>query len=367
MIKIPDKQKLAELKRQFLERLEIWRLRAATHPKVVVWRLRLFGVHPALGNHFWKFASAIALCLLLLAAMNLFFWRAPRPFPEQALVSVERGAALSQIAESFESQGIIRSNIWLKVFITLWGGQKKVIAGDYYFPEPVSVLKVARMLRHGEFGLINQKVTIPEGLSSFEIAKILKEEIPNFDDQGFVKEVSDNGYEGYLFPDTYFFMPNIKASDVIHMMRENFTRQVKAYEEDIAKLDKPLSDIVIMASIIEDEANSSLESKRIVSGILWKRLGLEMPLQVDAPFQYYNGKNSYTLTKDDLAEEHPYNTYRNKGLTPTAIANPGIDSLRAAIAPTNTEYLYFLSDKKGNMYYAENFEGHKRNRELYLN
>ena len=71
-----------------------------------------------------------------------------------------------------------------------------------------------------------------------------------------------------------------------------------------------------------------------------------MPLQVDAPFQYYNGKNSYTLTKEDLKEDHEYNTYTNKGLPPTAITNPGIDSIRAAITPTKTDYLYFLSDKK---------------------
>ena len=127
-----------------------------------------------------------------------------------------------------------------------------------------------------------------------------------------------------------------------------------------------MNEVIIMASIIEDEANGTLESKRIVSGILWKRLRLEMPLQVDAPFQYYNGKNSYTLTKEDLKEDHEYNTYTNKGLPPTAITNPGIDSIRAAITPTKTDYLYFLSDKKGNMYYAKNFEEHKINRELYL-
>jgi UPF0755 protein len=151
------------------------------------------------------------------------------------------------------------------------------------------------------------------------------------------------------------------------MMRENFARQTEKYNDDILKFKKPLDEIIIMASIIEDEADGTLESKRIVSGILWKRLRLEMPLQVDAPFQYYNGKNSYTLTKDDLMEDHEYNTYTNKGLPPTAITNPGIDSIRAAITPTKTDYLYFLSDKKGNVYYAKTFEEHKRNRELHLN
>ena len=177
----------------------------------------------------------------------------------------------------------------------------------------------------------------------------------------------DNNYEGYLFPDTYFLSPNIKAGDLILMMRENFARQIQPFEGDILKSKRTLNDIVIMASIIEKEANGSLETKRIVSGILWKRLSLKMPLQVDAPFVYYNGKNSYTLTKEDLAKDNPYNTYINKGLPPTPISNPGIDSLRAAIAPTQTSYLYFLSDKKGNVYYAKTFAEHQKNRELYLN
>ena len=222
------------------------------------------------------------------------------------------------------------------------------------------------MLHKGKFGLIAKKITIPEGTSSYEIAEILERELPAFNAKDFINEVEDNKYEGYLFPDTYFLTPNTKSSEVIFMMRENFARQIQEYQGDILKSQKMLSDIVIMASIIEEEANGTLESKRVVSGILWKRLRLEMPLQVDAPFAYYNGKNSYTLTKEDLADDHEYNTYVNKGLTPTAITNPSIDSLRAAIAPTQTAYLYFLSDKKGNMYYAKTFEGHKKNRELYL-
>ena len=311
--------------------------------------------------------SVVFLLLVLFGIFYLFSWRSPRPFPEQALITVEKGETLSQIANSFKEGGVVRSAFWLKAFIVLWGGQRRVIAGDYYFPNAVSVFRVAKMIHNGEFGLIAIKVTIPEGTSSVEMAKILEKQFPAFNSKDFISEVLKNNYEGYLFPDTYFFMPNTKALDVISMMRENFARQIKPYEDDILKSKKPLDQIVTVASIIEEEANGSLETKRIVSGILWKRLSLKMPLQVDSPFVYYNGKNSYTLTKEDLAEDQPYNTYINKGLPPTAIGNPGIDSLRAAIAPTQTAYLYFLSDKKGNMFYAKTFDEHKLNRELYLN
>jgi UPF0755 protein len=161
-------------------------------------------------------------------------------------------------------------------------------------------------------------------------------------------------------------MQNTKADDVILMMRENFAREIKKYEKDIALFKKPLEEIVIMASILEGEART-LEAKRIVAGILWKRIRINMPLQVDAVFKYYNGKNSYNLTKNDLKDDHEYNTYTNKGLPPTAINNPGIDSIRAAITPTQTNYLYFLSDKSGNMHYAKTFEEHKANKDLYIN
>ncbi|KKQ78142.1 MAG: hypothetical protein A3A96_00375 [Candidatus Zambryskibacteria bacterium RIFCSPLOWO2_01_FULL_39_39] len=337
------------------------------HLRLIAWRDRVTKVLLFLDNHFIRAISAVFLSLVLFGVLYFFAFRSPKPFPEQALITIERGESLSQIANSFEEKKGVRSGLWLKTFIFILGGEKRVIAGDYYFPDATNIFKVAKMIHNGEFGLIAQKITIPEGTSSIEIGKILEKELPTFNTKDFVAEVSDNNYEGYLFPDTYFLMPNTKASDLILMMRENFARQIKTYEEDVLKFQKPLNEVVTMASIIEDEANGTLESKRIVSGILWKRLRLEMPLQVDAPFQYYNGKNSYTLTKEDLAEDHKYNTYKNKGLPPTAITNPGIDSIRAAITPTKTNYLYFLSDKSGNMYYAKNFDEHKRNRELYLN
>jgi UPF0755 protein len=361
------KEKIIKWKQKMLDELEIVRIKMITHPKAIVWRLKFFGIHPMLGRHFWRIASSVAVGIFVFILFYGLFWRAPRPFPKQALVSIERGETLSEIANSLEQNGVIMSDFWLKSFVMLWGGQRGIVAGDYYFPKALSVFSVAKKISKGEFGIIAIKITLPEGLSSYEMADILSKQLPAFNPDDFLKEVGDNNYEGYLFPDTYFFTPNTKANDVILTMRENFVRQIKTYEEDMVKSGKTLSDIVIVASIIEDEANNSLDSKRVVSGILWKRLREGMPLQVDAPFIYHNGKNSYTLTKEDLEEDHEYNTYVNKGLPPTAITNPGIDSLRAAIAPTNTDYLYFLSDRNGNLHYAEDFEGHKRNRELYLN
>ncbi|PIR40069.1 MAG: hypothetical protein COV33_01860 [Candidatus Zambryskibacteria bacterium CG10_big_fil_rev_8_21_14_0_10_34_34] len=358
--------KLIKLKKFVTEKIEIIRQKISSNPKIIIWRLKLFGFHPFLGKHSLKIVGIILAIIFIYFSFYITVWRSPRPFPSQTLLSIERGENLSQIANFLQEKKIILSPFWLKTFVIFWGGEKKAVAGDYYFPKAINVFKVAKMISKGEFGLIAQKITLPEGSSSIEMAEILKKELPSFKTDDFINEVANNNYEGYLFPDTYFLTPNTKVDDLILMMRENFVRQLQEYREDIDKLDKPLNEIVIVASIIEEEANNSLDTKRTISGILWNRLRLGMALQVDAPFVYYNGKNSYTLTKEDMVEDHSYNTYINKGLPPTAITNPGIDSLRAAIAPNQTNYFYFMSDKYGNIYYAKDFEGHKKNREMYL-
>ena len=120
-----------------------------------------------------------------------------------------------------------------------------------------------------------------------------------------------------------------------------------------------------MASIIEKEAHTS-DDRRVISGILWERLKIGMPLQVDATFLYINGKNTYDLSVDDLAIDSPYNTYKYAGLPIGPIGNPGLDSLEAALAPMTSPYLYYLSDKSGKTYYARTFNEHKRNREKYM-
>jgi UPF0755 protein len=120
-----------------------------------------------------------------------------------------------------------------------------------------------------------------------------------------------------------------------------------------------------MASILEREANNP-EDMRIVAGILWNRLDIDMPLQVDAVFGYIRQENGYTPTAEDLQLDSPYNTYRNRGLPPTPISNPGLDALLAAVQPEETPYLYYLTGRDGKMYYGRTFEDHKRNRALYL-
>ena len=111
---------------------------------------------------------------------------------------------------------------------------------------------------------------------------------------------------------------------------------------------------------LSKQKRDNSETRQIISDILWKRIETGMPLQVDVSFKYVNGKTTAQLTHADLAIDSPYNSYRYEGLPPTPIANPGLDSILAAITPKDTKYLFFLSDAHGTMHYAATFEEHKR-------
>ena len=147
-------------------------------------------------------------------------------------------------------------------------------------------------------------------------------------------------------------------------MRNNFNEKIQAIDQQIKSFNKPLSQIITMASIVEEEARAD-ESRRIISGILWKRLEKNMPLQVDAPFYYITGKaGGFTL--DDLKINSPYNTYLNKGLPKAPISNPGLGTILDTVKPKETNYWFYLTGNDGEMRYATNFDQHIENRNTYL-
>jgi len=309
-----------------------------------------------------KALEVFAIGVLAFLILELVFWAPPSNFPQRTTIAVPKGTTLGGTAEKLLKGGYIRSGFSFKVFVFLLGGNRAVTAGDYFFENPQSVIPIAWRMVEGSYGLKALRVTIPEGITVFQVADIFKKQFSLFDSKVFLEQAK----EGYMFPDTYFFLPNITAEGVISRMTENFNEQTRFLQADVLLSGRSLSDIVTMASILEEEANDP-EAQRVISGILWKRISIKMLLQVDATFAYYvNGKNSYTLSKSDLKTDSPYNTYTNKGLPPGPISSPGTQALKAAITPTKTDYLYFLSDLKGKMYYAKDFAGHQKNRELYL-
>jgi UPF0755 protein len=308
---------------------------------------------------------AVGVGILVLLYMFFFKFVPPGNFPEGSSVLVTNGKGLSEIAYELRDQHIIRSPFWLVNFIILLKHERQIVGGEYYFEKPMNVYQVAKRITSGDFQIEQLKTTIPEGSTVFDISDILRKNYPNFNSSRFVLLALPK--EGYLFPDTYKFGATITPEKVIQVMNDNFKKKTEQADVQvgITEFGKPLKDIITMASILEGEARQT-RTRRIVAGILWTRLRLGIPLQVDAAFRYVNGKTTEELTLDDLKTDSPYNTYLYKGLTPGPISNPGIDSIMAAVTPIWTDYLYFLTDKDGEMRYAETLEQHEANIAKYL-
>ncbi len=290
---------------------------------------------------------------------------APNNYPGPTLVKISKDETIDSVAENLKSKHLIRSTKIFSYLAKVFGAEITVVPGEYFFPGPQSAVTVARRLAHGNFELTPIKVTIPEGISTFQMAEIFAKKIPDFDKQAFLNAAQTK--EGYLFPDTYFFLPGQDPVVLISTMESNFKRKISEPKITTAILNfgKPITDVVTMASLLEKEANDT-KSRQVIAGILWRRLEVSMPLQVDAVFPYIIGKNSLQLTHTDLKVESPYNTYTHKGLPPGPITNPSIDSILAAVTPVPTKFVFYLSDLNGNFHYSATYAEQLANQRRYL-
>lgn len=302
------------------------------------------------------YVKVIGIILLILyLSFHIIFFRAPAEFPVDSLINIETGDTLNEISNDLYENSIIRSQFFFKVFVVLLGGPSGVQKGDYYFKDKSNLISTTYRLTQGKFGLEYIAVLIPEGFTSLDISRRLKDALPDFDSDRFISLAKHK--EGYLFPDTYLFLPNVNPHTVIKEMEENFKEKTSDLEIT--------EDIIIMASILEREARQ-LETKKMISGILWNRIDIDMALQVDAVFGYIKGIATFSPTFDDLEIDSPYNTYKYAGLPPGSISNPGLDSIIAALEPIPSEYLFYLTDKEGRMHYSETFDQHVKKKRLYL-
>jgi UPF0755 protein len=284
-------------------------------------------------------------------------------FTSPKLLEIRSGESFSEVATTLEREGVVRSAFLLRVIAKLTGKDTNAIAGPYRFDGSDDVFDILRRLTKGDHGIAMKRITIPEGLTRNEMADIFARELPRFSREEFLLLTEQE--EGLLFPDTYEFFETATSGTVRERMRATFEERTANLRALARPQNASWKDIIIMASIIEKEVPLP-DDRRIVSGILWKRLDIGMPLQVDAVFKYAIGRGSAELTQEDLREDSPYNTYTRKGLPPTAIGSPSLDALTAAIQPTDSPYLFYLSGADGTTRFAKNFEEHKRNREQYM-
>ncbi len=293
----------------------------------------------------------------------VFAIQPPENFPLQQLVTVRAGASVDEIAFDLEASGVVRSGLAFKVVAVITGQARTLHAGDYLFKEPKDIFSVVRAVSLGAFGLEPEKIRIPEGATTRSMAIIYKSRLLRFDSEQFLAKAQPQ--EGFLFPDTYFFLPNADKDTVIDAMRADFESKIEPFRERIASSSYSLHDIITLASIIEREASRS-GYRHMIAGVLYNRLEKRMPLQVDVTFLYTMGKNTFQLTLADLRSDNPYNTYVHKGLPPGPIGSPSLDSIHAALYPEDHKYIFYLADNGGTTHFSRTYEEHLQKKRLYL-
>ena len=289
---------------------------------------------------------------------------------------VQKGWGDDEIANNLQRLGIIRSSYFFKLYAVLSLKHSGLQAGEYNLSPRMSAYQIANKMAQGD--VIKDRVIILEGWDTQDIGKYLESKNickqdyfisltkKDYSDEFYflTDKPKDNGLEGYLFPDTYEISRGESCEDILSAMLANFDQKLTpALRAEIVSQKKSIFDIITMASLIEKEVKG-LDDKKVVSGILWKRIAIGMPLQLDSTINYITNKSDPSVTIKDTKIDSPYNTYKYRGLPKGPISNPGIDSITAAIYPKQTNYLYYLSD--GKTIFSETLEQHNAAKAKYL-
>jgi UPF0755 protein len=309
----------------------------------------------------------IALIIIAVLCAAGFAWfsyiTASPEFSTGATLHIKRGMSVGAIAEEAKRAGIVKSPLILYAVLTYTYDPTRIFAGTYRFDTPHSVFEVARKLARNDVDQTLKTITIPEGVTRKDIAKIAQAQLVDFDVNAFLELTKNN--EGYLFPETYFVTEEFSEEELVTLLTETYASAIHPYQEAIEQSSFSEYEVLILASILEREANDE-ESMKTVSGILQNRLEIGMALQTDASVEYVLDKPISELTSNDLRIDTPYNTYMYPGLVPTPIGNPGLQAIEAVLYPIESEYFYYITGNDGIFYYAEDFEAHKQNIQTYL-
>ena len=324
------------------------------------------------------------LALLLIAAIGAGAgWldsQISRPYrghrPEKVFVDIPHGSSRWKIAGILRDEDVIRNRLAFTLF-SVWHFRRRIQAGEYYFDQPVNTREVFWKMARGRIYI--RTILVPEGWTSFDIAdEIQGQGICDRDqflaatrETSLISDIAPHArsLEGFLFPSTYDFTRHNSCEQVAKRMVENF----KAVWDSIKPADPqslpggltPL-EIVTLASLVERETPDAQE-RPLVAGVFYNRLRKGYPLQCDPTVQYalaLEGHPIKDVKPTDLKVDSPYNTYAHAGLPPGPIANPGEASLRAALAPEATDYLYFVANDKGGHFFAKTLAEHDRNVKL---
>lgn len=316
-----------------------------------------------------KLVATVSGIILAVIVILFTFWQSnlsavnPNDQTTQTF-TVTPGSGVHQVANSLQSQGLIKNSLVFLVYMKLTGEDSKIQKGEFKFSPSMTSQQIAKQLTQGT---LDVWITVIPGKRADEIADILKGNITSYSEDW---RAQLRLHEGYLFPDSYLIPKDASIDQIISIMTNNFTSKYQtALSQQTNKITEEQA--VILASILQREAPSG-EDMRKVASVLENRLQLGMALQVDATVQYALGYNTAentwwkkNLTVDDLHITSPYNTYTNPGLPPTPISNPDLEALEAALNPADTNYLYYISDAHGVMHFATTLDQHNANIRKY--
>lgn len=284
---------------------------------------------------------------------------------KQVLFKIENGQGGKQIAQNLKKQGLIKDDFLFQLYAFLRGDSKKLQAGTYLLSPAMSVAKIFKKIVSGD--ALKEKITVIEGWNLKDIAWY-------FENKGMFQaeellELSqsfENGLEGYLFPDTYLVDKDATLEEIVQIMLHNFGNKLSPeLRQEIETQNKTIFEIITMASLLEKEVKD-YKDRQVVSGILWKRLQAGMPLQVDATITYITGRKTTKISKQEIEIDSPYNTYKYQGLPQGPICNPGLDSIKAAVYPEESDYWYYLSTPQGQTIFSQTLEEHNIAKVKYL-
>lgn len=269
-----------------------------------------------------------------------------------ASFSVPEGATGRDVGRLLVEKGFLEHEFFFRIALMYDGTGKAIRHGTYDLPRGMSALQILHVLHEGPARPLNVdrfRVTIPEGLSLQQMAALFEEPdkfVEAAKNPGLVAELGLDvpTLEGFLMPDTYFFDRQPTESELVERMFRQFRSEYDRLARNAPGVD--MKKVVTVASLVEEEAKVDQE-RPLIAAVIYNRLDSDMPLQLDATLQYALNKYGQRLLDEDKQVDSPYNCYRNKGLPPGPISCPGAASLRAALQPSNVEYLYFVSNADG--------------------
>jgi UPF0755 protein len=321
----------------------------------------------------WKFRLLLlGVMAAAFAAVACLFGSIFQPVSESAATvnfEVPRRASARQIASALAEVHLIRHPLSFLIMARILGEGENLKAGEYELRPNMTPAEIIDKLGRGD--AVAQWFTIPEGFTIDQVADELEKNhlaekrrflrmahgLPSR--FGLPVEVPHHSLEGYLFPDSYKVKVGVNEADVIRAMVRTFDEKVlKGLAAEIAASDRPLDQVITIASMIEREAQKP-DDRPLIAAVIRNRLTRRMPLQIDATVLYALGKHKSQVLLKDLTIDSPYNTYKYSGLPPGPICSPGLSSIEAALRPAKADYLYYVAKRDGSHIFTRTLAEHQ--------